>query len=139
MISALVLFAVLCGCAGAWRGSRTSWALLASAAVSSALNALGVPFVPPVWMTIDLAVVAAVTFRPIKLSDPLVLALFLPAWLLYPSVAQGEPQAAAMVNLIVAIQFLLSAPWRWALHMSRLRPADLEVEGDFLRVQHGAT
>lgn len=139
ILNALLLLAVLCGCAGAWRGNRTSMALLASAGLSSAFIWLGVPFVGPVWMMMDLAVAAVVLARPVKCSDLLAMALFLPAWALYPSVAAGDPEASGMVNLIVAAQFLLSAPWRWALHRLNIRPADLQAEGDFLRVIHGAT
>lgn len=136
MIGALLIFAVLCGCAGAWRGNRTSWALLGSAALSCAFIRLGVPFVWPVWMTIDLAVVGMVACRPMKVSDCLVLALFVGVWPLYPSVERGDLQASNLVNLIVSLQFLLSAPWRWVLHKCRIRRVDLEAEGEFLRVLH---
>lgn len=136
MIIAVVILGVLCGCVGAWRGNRTSMALLASAGVSSGFIGLGVPFLSPVWMMIDLAVMAVVVTRPMKISDCLVIALFVGAWPLYPSVERGDPQASELVNLIVAVQFLLTAPWRWALHKLGLRPADLDAEGDFLRVRH---
>lgn len=136
ILDALLVFAVLCGCAGAWRGNRTSMALLASAGLSSLFIWLGVPFVAPVWMMMDLAVVAVITSRPMKCSDCLVLALFVGAWAIYPSVAAGDPEAPRLIALIVAVQFLLAAPWRWALHKVRLRPADLQAEGDFLRVCH---
>lgn len=139
MLEALLILAVICGCAGAWRGNCTSMALLASAGLSSAFIWLGVPFVGPVWVMIDLAVVAVALSCGVKPSDLLVVALFFGAWPLYPSVQDGDAEAARLVNCIVVAQFLLSAPWRWALHKLNLRRADLEAEGDFLKVSHGAT
>lgn len=139
MIDALLIIGVLCGCAGAWRGNRTSFALLASAALSSGLIWLGVPFVMPIWVLIDLAVLAAIMARPMKYSDCPVAALFIAAWALYPSVDAGDAGAAALVEAVVAVQFMLSAPWRWALHRLNLRRADLKVEGDFLMVRHGSS
>lgn len=139
MIFALLILAVLCGCGGAWRGNRTSIALLASIGLSSLFIALGVPFLMPVWLMIDLGVIALVLTGGVKCSDVLVLSLFFAAWPLYPSVGDGDLQASEMVNLIVAVQLILSAPWRWALSRLNLRPADLSAEGDFLRVRHGAT
>jgi hypothetical protein len=136
VIDALLILAVLCGCAGAWFGNRTSMALLASAGLSSALIWLGVPFVMPMWVLMDLAVVAVIASRPLKYSDCPVMALFVAAWALYPSVAAGEVKAAWLVDLIVAAQLLLSAPWRWVLHRLRVRPANLEAEGKFLKVSH---
>ena len=115
-IDAIVLLGILCGCAGAWRGNRTAIALLASAALSSLFIWRQVPFVMPVWVMIDLAVVAAILAAPVKYSDCLVVALFIAAWALYPSVATGDPKAADLVDLVVAMQFILSAPWRWFLH-----------------------
>lgn len=136
MIDVLLILAVLSGCAGAWRGNRTSMALIASAGTVGALTLVGVPFVWPVWMLIDMAVIAVIVWRPMKYSDCPIVALFIPAWGLYPSVAGGDQQASDLISLVVAVQFLLSAPWRLMLHKLRLRPADLTVEGEFLKVRH---
>jgi hypothetical protein len=139
VIDALLILAVLCGCAGAWFGNRTSMALLASAGLSSALIWLGVRFVEPMWMLIDCAVAGVILCKPIKYSDCPVVALFIAAWALYPSVAAGDEQASLLVDLIVAAQLILSAPWRWALRKLNLTRVGPVPGGDFLRVRHGGT
>jgi hypothetical protein len=138
-IDALYVAAVLCGIASAWCGNRTAYALLASAAVTSALIGLEAPFSLRLWLLIDVAVIVAI-FRlkhwEIAPSDWLVIALFAPAWTFYflPDViADGT-------TLVASLQFLMVAPFAraWAAVRHRSRHAAKWDEFD-LRDQAGAT
>jgi len=105
-IDEVFLVSVLCGCLSAWKGSRTAWALLASAAVSSGLIWAGVPFDIKIWRTIDILVVACIATGPLGAKDLLILSLFIPIWSLYE-----RPYAGDGINLIVAAQLVLTLPF----------------------------
>lgn len=134
MIDALFLVAVLCGFAAAWCGDRTAWALLASAALTSALGWAEVPFMPWLWFGIDVAVIGAIAWRrQLTASDIAVVALFLPVWCLY---AADLPYAGAGVNLIVSVQLMLTFPYRraWARAKRTKLPPDHRHDLDLPRV-----
>lgn len=115
MIDALLVFAVLCACFGAfWRGEDgrlvlniPALALLASVAATSAFVWLGVPFDWRLWGAIDLAVIGAILVSRMTATDWLILPLFIPAWISY-----GEPDAFAhgLTTLAVSAQLLLTFP-----------------------------
>jgi len=112
MLGALLVFAVLCGLAGAWRGNPTSWALIASAGFSSLLIWAGVPFDGLIWFLIDLVVIVVILTCSRTFPDWIVVALFFAAWPLYPRVEAGDGTASDVVNIVVALQLIVSAPWR---------------------------
>lgn len=108
-IEAAYWLAVLCGVVGAFTGSRSAWALLASAALCWALDATGADFETGLWLAIDLAVIAAILIWRNRASDWIVLALFLPIWALY--LADEYTRYYAVTFLIMA-QFIITLPWR---------------------------
>ena len=107
MADTLLLFAVLCGLAGAWKRKRSSIALLASVATTSAFVALDVPFDWRLWGAIDLAVILAIVSGKMTVGEWLVLPLFIPAWVTY-----AEPHALAhdVTTILVSLQLLLTFP-----------------------------
>lgn len=107
MLDAVFLGALVCGCVAALKGNRAAWALLASTAFTSGITTAGVPFHPVLWMMIDLAVVLAILHPKMTLCDIGVIALFIPAWVIY---ATMPPWASEAVTLIVAAQFLMTFP-----------------------------
>jgi hypothetical protein len=131
MISAIYLLAIVCALLGAWKGDRTAWALLAGTALTSALTASGVPFMPRLWFGIDLAVIAGIALlskgRPVR--DVAVIVLFVPAWPLYVSDAPYSGEATA---LLVSLQLLLTVPfaalWR---RIKRTRGQSLDQWTEF--------
>jgi hypothetical protein len=123
MIDALYLLAIACGCLAAWKGDRTAWALLAGAALTSALVASGVPFIPRLWFGIDLAVIGGIgCLSERRWRDWAVVLLFLPAWPLYLT---EPPYMGTATSLLVSAQLLLTVPyaalWR---RMKRTRGQD---------------
>jgi hypothetical protein len=110
MISALYLLAIVCALLGAWKGDRTAWALLAGTALTSALTASGVPFMPRLWFGIDLAVIAGIVLlsKGRRARDVAVIVLFFPAWPLYVSDA---PYSGDATGLLVSLQLLLTVPF----------------------------
>jgi hypothetical protein len=105
MISCLYLLAIVCALLGAWKGDRTAWALLAGTALTSALTASGVPFVPRLWFGI--AGIAMLS-KGRRARDVAVVLLFPPAWPFYVSEAPYSGDATA---LLVSVQLLLTAPY----------------------------
>lgn len=116
MIEALLVFAVLCGCAGAWKGSRAAIALLASTALTSGFVWAGVPFNIVAWLLIDLVVIAAIVSRKPTVADMLILALFIPAWAFY---VKPDAFANYATTLIVSAQLLLTFPAQSVGQISR--------------------
>jgi hypothetical protein len=112
MIDALLVFAVLCGCLGAHRGSRAAMALLASTALTSALLWQEVPFNPWLWLAIDAAVIVAAVWRPLTVAKVLIVVLFIPSWVFY--VDRDNPAGPNVSTLAVSAQLLLTFPFREA-------------------------
>jgi hypothetical protein len=116
MLDAAFLFGVLCAVAGACMGRRASFALLSSAALGLAFNEFGVPFILPLWMMIDLGVVLVIaTGRPC-LVDTLILALFVPLWLLY--FVEGQTGYVGSI-LVSSAQMALTFPFSQAAESGR--------------------
>jgi hypothetical protein len=135
IVDALFAVAVLCGCIAAWAGNRTAWPLLASAAASSLLIWAGVPFNLALWLLIDVAVIAAITSRPMSVRDTLVVVLFVPVWALYGA---DLPYAGKGISVIVALQLLLTFPVRraWAKVRGKPLPSDPPDTHHWLRGRH---
>lgn len=133
MTAALLILAVLCACFGAWKGKRSAIALLASTALTCLFVWAEVPFNIGLWLLIDVAVIATVASRPLGVAEVAILALFIPAWVLY-----AEPDAFAneATTLIVSAQLLLASPWRWAWRKVRRLPIDPDEMPELMRVSH---
>lgn len=122
MIEALFVVAVFCACLGAFRRGEdgcvafnvTALALLASAALTSILLWLEVPFDAGFWLAIDIAVIGAIAAnaiwrRRLPVADWAVIALFTPSWYFY---AFPGPLGPDVSTLAVSAQLLLTVPPR---------------------------
>lgn len=122
MTDAVLVFAVICACMGAFQRSEdgrvkfnaTALALLASTAVTSALFWLEVPFDLTVWLAIDVAVIVVVGVvalwrRSMPWTDWAVFALFAPSWYFY---VYPDPLGPVVSTLAVSAQLLLTVPFR---------------------------
>lgn len=83
MLETALYIALAVAACSALAGSRTAWILLASVAFCLALDQWGVPFNPVLWMLFDSVVVLLIVRPKMTHADCTVLALFIPAWLLY--------------------------------------------------------
>ena len=130
MVSAIYLLALLCACAAAWKGERTAWALVGSAILTSVLGLASVPFNPFLWAAIDMAVIAAIFLlkKGISVADIFVIALFLPIFALY---AANLPYAGAGVNLLVAVQMILTLPFARMWRRAKNTPLPPMRQDDF--------
>lgn len=108
MIDALTVFALIGGLWAADRGVWSAWPLIASAALSSALILARVPFDIGLWVLIDAAAIVAIEAGPVRTQERIVIASFVPVFVLYQTQPEWWPQA---VCLIVALQFLVITPW----------------------------
>jgi hypothetical protein len=150
MIDALLVFAVLCACLGAFKdapGGRiavnvTALALLASTALTSLLMWQGVPFNVGLWLLNDIAVMAVMAANAIARGrmvapDWCIMALFPLAWFFYAR--SNDPVAPDATTLIVSAQLLLTFPagnvWK-RINQKREQQPDIFDEFD-LRAAHG--
>lgn len=107
---AILYLAIACGIAGALARNRTPLPLLASVALCLLFEWREVPFFWPLWVTIDLAVAAAIwrlNRGHIKPADWLVLSLFVPGFVGY---AMDEAARFQVGFGVVVTQLLLTFP-----------------------------
>jgi hypothetical protein len=109
ILTLLLAIAVLAAVAGACKHNLTSYALLGSFGLSTALCWAGIPFNTALWIFIDSVVIACVLSSHAKRRDWLILALFPPAWAIYFLQPEWAPAA---IDVIVAAQMLLTFPAR---------------------------
>jgi hypothetical protein len=113
VIDALLILAVLCGCAGAMAGDRVAWPLLVSLGICVAMDVEGVEFDAELWMLIDVLVSLAIVNADM-VKDPqahcrqwAIVALFPPAFVLYQMDASVRYIGCSAV---VIAQLLLTFP-----------------------------
>ncbi len=106
MTESLVALAALLAVVPALMGSTAACALLVSYAYALALEHLGVAFWWPEWIVPDLFVLKAIAAHGMTLSDELIVALMIPAWVAYFA---GETMRYEFVCGLVAMQFVLAS------------------------------
>lgn len=107
MIEAVFLFAIAAGGIAALTGSRAAIALLASTAFTAGMVAVGVPFILPLWMFVDVCVIAVVVHPHMRVREVVLVALFFPLWASYFVESEQGWRASALIS---ATQFLLTFP-----------------------------
>jgi len=127
---AALTFGVVAALIGVLARNVTAAALLCSFVFSTMLCRLGVEFNFVLWVAIDLAVILCIIHPKMRKRDIVVLALFMPIWVIYLCVPRWGAQA---VDLLIALQMLLTFPaWRtlraskaWFLRI-RNEPQEME-------------
>jgi uncharacterized membrane protein len=105
MAEALLWIAALGACVPALIGDRTAIVLLSSLLYVSVLERLQVPFHPAIWVAADVAVLALIVRRGMRLRDELIAILMLMAWVGY---AMGAESNYAIGLFVVTAQLLLT-------------------------------
>lgn len=107
MIEAVFLTAIGAGGIAALAGKRSAVALLTGTAFTAGLAASGVPFLLPVWMLVDLVVIAVIIHPKMDWRDCAIMALFYPLWATYFVDGQAAWTISALVS---SVQLLLTFP-----------------------------
>lgn len=106
MTESFVALAALIAVVPALMGSTAACALLVSYVYALTLEHLGVSFWWPEWLLADLFVLKAIAAQGLSLSDELIIALMIPAWVAYFA---GETMRYEFVCGLVAMQFVLAS------------------------------
>lgn len=134
MIEVVYWLSVALGCVGALTGSRAALPLLASVALSYALDATGAYFETGLWIAIDICVIVTILSFRERVSDWLIVGLFPVMWVMY-----FLPPWAAYngVSLLMALQFVFTLPWiRIWDRIKRTAPCRMEID-DFFNLMIG--
>lgn len=111
-MDAVFLAALICGGVAAFKGNRTAWFLLASAAFTSALGLWGIGYNAFLWLLIDLAVITGIALsQKMTRCDMIIIALFVPAWVAY---AVDDLTAYYVASAVVSGQLFLTFPPEYA-------------------------
>lgn len=122
----LLALSALAGMAGAWKGNRVAWPLLAGLAVSCALRLAGTPFNPFASIFLDLVVILGIVavwvwnlsegLRTPRLRELAIVGSFAPIWSLYFAQPDGW---VTVIELIVAAQLVSVFPFFRATFRAR--------------------
>jgi len=115
MVEAFLWIAALGACVPALMGDRTAIALLSSLLYVSVLEQLQVPFHSVIWVAADVAVLALIVRRGMRLRDELIAILMLMAWVGYAMDA-GSNYAIGVFVVTLQLLLTLAPPRRWYGH-----------------------